>query len=143
MCDRIVHALVVGKVEVAGNHRIFISFAIEDEWARTRMVGQARNERTPFEFVDMSVKRPWDEAWKTQCRIRIKGCDGLIAMVTNNTATADGQLWEVRAALQEGVPVLGVYATRDSRPYSLPAEFRHVQVVDWTWANVSSFIAGL
>ncbi|WP_292502146.1 TIR domain-containing protein [Mesorhizobium sp.] len=128
---------------MARNHRIFISFAIEDEWARTRMVGQARNERTPFEFVDMSVKRPWDEAWKTQCRTRIKGCDGMIAMVTKNTAKADGQLWEVRAALQEGVPVLGVYATQDNRPYSLPSEFRYVQVVGWTWDNVSSFLEDL
>ncbi|CUX71672.1 MULTISPECIES: TIR domain-containing protein [Agrobacterium] len=128
---------------MAKNHRIFISFAIEDEWARTRMVGQARNERTPFEFVDMSVKRPWDEAWKTQCRIRIKGCDGMIAMVTTNTAKAEGQLWEVRAALQEGVPVLGVYATQDNRPYSLPADFRQVRVVDWTWANITSFIVRL
>ncbi|MER9001760.1 hypothetical protein NKH58_28800 [Mesorhizobium australicum] len=128
---------------MARNHGIFISFAIEDEWARTRMVGQARNERTPFEFVDMSVKRPWDEAWKTQCRTRIKGCDGMIAMVTKNTAKADGQLWEVRAALQEGVPVLGVYATQDNRPYSLPSEFRYVQVVGWTWDNVSSFLEDL
>ncbi|TIP72107.1 MAG: hypothetical protein E5X53_26970 [Mesorhizobium sp.] len=107
------------------------------------MVGQARNERTPFEFVDMSVKRPWDEAWKTQCRTRIKGCDGMIAMVTKNTAKADGQLWEVRAALQERVPVLGVYATQDNRPYSLPSEFRYVQVVGWTWDNVSSFLEDL
>ncbi len=67
----------------------------------------------------------------------------MIAMITNNTANADGQLWEVRAALQEGVPLLGVYATQDNRPYSLPAEFRHVRVVDWTWANISSFIASL
>lgn len=128
---------------MARNNRVFISFAIEDEWARTRMVGQAKNERTPFEFVDMSVKRPWDEAWKTQCRTRIKGCDGMIAMITNNTANAEGQLWEVRAALQERVPVLGVYATQDNRPYFLPAEFQYVPVVGWTWANISSFTARL
>lgn len=128
---------------MARNHRVFVSFAMEDEWARTRMVGQAKNERTPFEFVDMSVKRPWDEAWKTQCRTRIKGCDGMIAMVTTNTANADGQLWEVRAALHEGVPVMGVYATQDNRPYSLPPEFRNVPVVAWTWENIRSFMASL
>jgi len=128
---------------LARNNRIFISFAIEDEWARTRMVGQARNERTPFEFVDMSVKRPWDEAWKSQCRTRIKGCDGMIAMVTTNTAKADGQLWEVRTALQEGVPVLGIYATQDNRPYNLPAEFERIRVEAWTWASISAFLARL
>ena len=45
--------------------RIFISFAIEDERLRDLLVGQARNEKSPFEFVDMSVKEPWDSAWKT------------------------------------------------------------------------------
>lgn len=128
---------------MASKNRIFISFAIEDAWARTRMVGQARNERSPFEFVDMSVKQPWDEAWKTQCRTRIRGCDGVIAMVTRNTANASGQLWEVKTARQEGVPVLGVYATQDNRPRVLPAELQGVRVVDWTWLNIGSFIARL
>jgi hypothetical protein len=53
--------------------RVFISFAIEDEWARDYLVGQARNERSPFEFVDMSVKEPWSDSWRTRCRTRIRG----------------------------------------------------------------------
>lgn len=52
--------------------RVFISFAIEDVKFRDFLVGQAKNERTPFEFVNMAVKEPWDEKWKTQCRTRIK-----------------------------------------------------------------------
>jgi len=40
------------------NKRIFISFAIEDKELRTFLVGQARNENSPFEFTDMSVKEP-------------------------------------------------------------------------------------
>jgi len=35
--------------------RVFISFAIEDKNLRNMLVGQARNENSPFEFVDMSV----------------------------------------------------------------------------------------
>lgn len=38
--------------------RIFISFAIEDERLRDFLKGQAKNENSPFEFVDMSVKKP-------------------------------------------------------------------------------------
>jgi len=45
--------------------RIFISFAIEDEKYRDFLVAQAKNDRTPFTFVDMSVKQPWNEkVWK-------------------------------------------------------------------------------
>ena len=53
--------------------RIFISFAIEDEQYRNFLVAQAKNERSPFTFVDMSVKQPWDEKnWKQKCRTKIK-----------------------------------------------------------------------
>jgi hypothetical protein len=120
--------------------RIMISFPIEDAWARTNLVGQARNERSPFEFIDLSVKAPWDENWKTQCRIRIKGCHGVIAMITKNTAKATGQLWEVSCAKQERIPVIGVYATTDDRPATLPVEFNGVRIVSWTWANIDSFV---
>jgi hypothetical protein len=125
---------------VARTNRIFISFAIEDEWARIRLGGQAKNERTPFEFIDMSVKKPFDEAWKTQCRSRIKGCDGVIALVSKNTVGAAGELWEIRTAREERVPVMGMYVSQDNRPYSLPAELSGVLVVDWTWDNIKNFL---
>ena len=121
-------------------HRIFISFAIEDEWYRTAVVGQSRNEHSPFEFVDMSVKKPWDEAWRTQCRSRIKGCDGVIALVSQNTRNATGELWEVKAAREEGIPVRGMYITTDNRPATLPSEFSGVRVMAWSWANIKSFL---
>lgn len=128
---------------MAKHHRVFIAFAIEDEWARDYLVGQMRNGSSPFEWTDMSVKQPWDSDWRNRCRSRIKGCDGMIAMVSRNTADATGQLYEVRTALEEGVPVLGVYTTQDNRPYTLPAEFQRVRVVDWSWSNISAFLSHL
>jgi len=65
--------------------RIFISFAVEDATLRDFLVGQARNDKSPFEFVDMSVKQPWDSEWKTKCRTKIKGCDGMITIVSKNS----------------------------------------------------------
>jgi len=49
---------------MATTHRIFISFAIEDERYRGLLVGQARNDKSPFNFVDMSAKEAWDSSWK-------------------------------------------------------------------------------
>ncbi len=120
--------------------RLFISFAIEDIWARDYLVGQARNERTPFEFVDMSVKQPWESAWKTNCRTRIRGCAGVIALVSRNTKNASGQLWEINCARQEGKPVLGIYTTPDARPQVLPAELAGISVRSWTWENITNFL---
>ena len=92
---------------------------IEDQLLSIFLHGQARNEASPFDFVDMSVKEPWDNAWKTNCRTRIKGCDGLIAIITKNTPKADGQLWEIRCAYEEEIPVMLMYGS-DDRPASLP-----------------------
>jgi hypothetical protein len=128
---------------MAKNYRIFVSFAVEDKTYRDFLVGQAKNEKSPFEFVDMSVKEPWDENWKAKCRTRIKGCDGMIALVSKDTAKAAGALWEVACAKEEKVPVLGIYCTTDNRPATLPSVFAGVQVVSWTWSNIASFINSL
>lgn len=70
------------KEEKVEMKRIFISFAIEDEGLRNLLRGHSRNPNSNIEFVDMSVKQPWDSMWKTNCRTRIKGCDGMISIIT-------------------------------------------------------------
>jgi len=128
---------------MVAKNRIFVSFAMEDKTYRDFLVGQAKNEKSPFEFVNMSVLEPWDTQWKTNCRSRIKGCDGMIALVSKNLARATGALWEVNCAKDENIPVLGVYCATIDRPTSLPSEFFGVKVVGWTWANTATFIGNL
>lgn len=128
---------------MAASHRIFTSFAIEDVRLRNALVGQARNEKAPFSFVDMSVKEPWDEAWKTRCRTKIRGCDGVIGIVTSNSPKASGQLWELWAADEEEVPVLLIYGYQDDRPANLPDPVRGRRIHTWTWDNIAAFLARL
>jgi hypothetical protein len=128
---------------MASKNRIFIAFAVEDKWARDYLVGQAKNDKSPFEFVNMSVNEPWDEKWKTQCRARIKGCDGMIALVSKNTKTASGALLETKTAKEEKIPVHGIYTTTDDRPSVLPSELFGVSVVSWTWPNIKAFLDSL
>lgn len=127
---------------MAKKNRIFVSFAAEDAQYRDLLKGQANNEKSPFDFVDMSVKEPWDSQWKTNCRTKIKGCDGVIVLVSKNTVSASGALWEVACAKEENIPVRGVYifASADKRPSSLPDEFKGVKIVDWTWENIKLFL---
>jgi hypothetical protein len=128
---------------MASNHRIFVSFAIEDIRYRDLLVGQARHDRSPFSFVDMSVKEPWDSMWKTNCRSKIRGCDGVIALVSKNTAKGTGALWEISCAKEETVPVRGIYIQSDDKPSILPTELSGVRVVDWTWSGIKSFLDSL
>ncbi len=120
--------------------RVFVSFAIEDKTLRDLLVGQAKNERSPFEFVDMSVKEPWDSAWKTRCRTKIKGCDGVLIIVTKKTRNADGQLWEIKCAKEEGVARRGIWGYSDDKPAYLPSELDGVRIVNWTWDNIKNWL---
>ena len=112
--------------------RIFISFAIEDEHLRDFLKGQAKNENSPFEFVDMSVKKPWDSQWKTNCRTRIKGCDGVISIVTKNTKNADGQIWEMKCAKDENIPLKKTAPYKSSHKAAKCLEYVAESVFDFT-----------
>lgn len=126
---------------VAGLKRIFVGFAIEDEWARNLLRGHAKLGDSPIEYADFSVKEPWDSTWKTKCRQRIKGCDGMIAFLSSNTKNADGAKWEIKCAVEEGVPLIGVYA-RAEDTYK-PPEIAGQKVIYWNWDEIAAFINGL
>lgn len=133
-------AELMGNAEMRTT-RIFIAFAVEDAGCRTMLAGQAKHSKTPFEFVDMSAKSPWDEKWKTNCRSRIKGCDGVVALISKNTAHADGQLWEIQCADEENVPTMLMWVNGD-RP-RLPAALSGRRINVWSWDNIEAFIKRL
>lgn len=122
--------------------RIFISFAVEDVRSRDFLVQQAKDDRSPFEFVDMSVKKPWDDSWKTQCRARIKGCDGMIALLSKNTAKADGAIWEMKCAVEENVAVLPVHIYKDDKG-PVPSVLGKTPDIEWGWNGIKAFIDSL
>lgn len=122
--------------------RIFTSFAIEDERMRDLFVGQARHEKVPYDLVDMSVKEPWSSAWKTNCRTKIKGCDGMVVLISKNLKKGTGALWEINCAKEEGIPILGVYMS-GCNILDAPNELNGVKKVTWTWANIADFVNGL
>lgn len=121
--------------------RIFISFAIEDQYACDFLRGQARNANSPFEFLDYSVKEPWDNAWKEQCRTRIRGCDGMVAIRSKNSLDAAGQEWEIRCAIEEDIPLIGMYAQKEDQ--SSPPGMAGQRKITWSWDEIAAFINGL
>ena len=125
--------------------RIFISFAIEDKILRDFLVGQKINDNINISFVDYSVKQPWDSQWKTNCRSRIKGCSGVIGIITMNTPNADGQLWELKCGYDESVPTLLIHGYSDApkRLVRQPAEISGKAIQDWTILNISAFLGQL
>lgn len=123
--------------------RVFISFAIEDRKYRDYLVEQARHERSPFEFADMSVKKRWRESiWQKKCRSKIKGCDGVIALLSTNTYRASGARWEMKCAREEGIKIIGMHIKKKEKG-TIPPELKGKRVITWNWDNLKAFINNL
>ncbi len=117
---------------------VFIAFAIEDERQRDFLKGQSLHPRAPYEFIDMSVKNPYDRDWKEKVRTRIRRSDGVIALISKNSLTSDGQKWEIACAKEEGKRVRGIWAYANDR-----TNVAGVTTYSWTDKNINDFIDSL
>ena len=123
---------------MATKKTIFVAFAIEDEAQRNLLKGQSLNTDSPFEYIDMSVKKAYDSEWKSKVRTRIKRSDGVIALISENSLTSTGQEWEITCAKEEGKKVLGIWAYTDDRTNVVG-----VNTKVWTWKAIEDFINSL
>lgn len=117
---------------------IFIAFAIEDEKQRDLLKGQSLNTNSSFEYVDMSVKEPYDTEWKKRVRTRIKRSDGVIALVSKDSLQSIGQMWEIDCTQEEKKKILGLWAYKDDR-----TNITGLNTKVWTWRNIENFINNL
>jgi hypothetical protein len=120
---------------------VFIAFAIEDEGQRNLLKGQSLNTSSPFEYVDMSVKEPYDSDWKERVRTRIRRSDGVIALVSKNTLNSSGEKWEISCAKEEGKRLIGLWAYGDDR--TKPVILEGTRIITWSWDGIANFINGL
>lgn len=123
---------------MADKKTIFVAFAIEDERQRDFLKGQTLSPRAPFEFIDMSVKEPYDTGWKDRVRTRIKRSHGVIVLVSKNSLASSGQKWEIQCAREEGKKVRGIWAYSDDR-----TSIAGVATVTWSDKNITDFIDSL
>jgi len=123
---------------VADKKVVFIAFAIEDETQRDFLKGQSLHPRAPYEFIDMSVKEPYDNDWKDRVRTRIKRSDGVIALVSKSSLKSSGQKWEIACAKEEKKSIRGIWAYANDR-----SDLDGVTTVAWSDSNISNFIDSL
>jgi len=114
---------------------VFIAFAIEDERQRDFLKGQSLLTKSPFEYVDMSVKEAYSSEWKEKVRTRIKRSDGIIVLVSSNSLSSSGQKWEIECAKEEKKKILGIWAYTDDR-----TNIVGVNTKVWSWDNIKNFI---
>ena len=123
---------------MADKKTVFVAFAMDDQRQRDFLRGQSLNTSSSFEYIDMSVKEPYDKDWKARVRTRIKRSDGVIALISSSSLKSSGQKWEIQCAKEEKTPILGVWAYKDDR-----TNVEGVRTVVWTWNAIANFIDGL
>jgi hypothetical protein len=117
---------------------VFVAFAIEDVSIRDLIKGQSLNTKSPFEYVDMSVKEAYDEEWKKKVRTRILRSDGVLVIVSKNSLNSAGEKWEVQCAKDEKKKMRGIWAYKDDRTH-----LAGVNTMVWTWDNIAAWIDSL
>jgi DNA-dependent RNA polymerase auxiliary subunit epsilon len=117
--------------------RVFISFHMEDEAQVELLRQQAKDERYDVEFIDYSIKEPFDERWKTQATERIRQSSVFICMIGPETYKREAVIWEINKAYELGKKVIGVRIYRNSdHKIPKPLVDNNVKIIDWNLKDI-------
>jgi len=123
--------------------RVFISFDYDhDIDLKNLLVGQAKNEDSPFEIADFSIKEAISEDWKKKARTRIKGCGVIIVICGEHTDTASGVSAEVKITQDEGVSYFLLWGRSSKKCKKPKAAKASDKIYKWTWDNLKDLIGG-
>lgn len=121
---------------------VFISFHVDDEAQVNLLRTQAKDENSGLEFRDYSVKEPFDEKWKTNCRERIAQTSATICMIGPNTASRPAVIWELEESYRQGKQVIGVRIYRD-RNYPIPKPLldHNAPIMNWDLDEINRLLS--
>lgn len=121
--------------------RVFISFDYDhDKDLKELLIGQSKNEDSPFEITDWSIKEEVSGDWKKEARTRIKNADVVAVICGKHTGTAAGVNIEVEIAQEEGVAYFLLTGRKDSGNKKPNAAKDADKLHKWTWDNLKKSI---
>jgi len=119
---------------------VFISFKVEDE-SQVNLLRHQAHEGLGVEFRDYSVKEPFDEKWKTNCRERMAQTSAVIVFVGRDTSKSEPVKWEIEEAYRQGKKVIAVRIHRDEdNPLPEPLVAHKTRVINWDNSEISRFL---
>jgi hypothetical protein len=121
--------------------KVFVSFDFDnDRVLRDFIIGQARNEDSPFEISDYSLKEEAPEKdWEAKARAAISRSDVFIVMLGPKTVDAPGVLKEVAMAQELNKPRFQIIGYTDgSEDWAVPGAGR---TYAWSWDNLKKLLA--
>lgn len=123
-----------------GAPRAFLSFMVEDSWARDFLVQHANDRRNDIAFVDYSLHTPFDEKWKTNCRDRIAQTKGTIVLVGSKSSNSEAVKWEIAETSRQGHYLFGIQINRD-KSWTIPAGLPSKNVISWDFDQIIAWLA--
>lgn len=123
--------------------RVFVSFDYDhDSKLKDFLIGQSKNEDSPFELADWSIKEAIDKNWKDKARSRIKAVDVVCVICGKNTNTATGVSAELEIAQDERKSYFLLAGYADGGNVKPVAAKSTDKLYKWTWDNLKSLIGG-
>ncbi len=128
---------------MADRARVYISFDYDnDEDLKILLVGQSKNDDSPFSIVDASIPDAVTGDWKTSARRRIKGADVVAVICGKKTDTAAGVAAEVTIAQEVGIPYFLLAGRADGGNKKPTSAKSTDKLYQWTWQHLKSLIHG-
>lgn len=123
--------------------RLFISFDYDhDETLKDFLVGQNKNEGSPFEFTDASVKAHLTGDWEKKVRERIRRADQVAVLCGKHTDTAGGVAIELQIAQDLEKPYFLLAGYKDGSNKKPATALSADKLYKWTWENLKLLIDG-
>lgn len=128
-------------LEQGSRKNVFISFSFDDIDEVNLLRAHAKNDKSPIEFNDRSVKEPYEseraEYIKQRLSERINQSSTTVVFASPNTASSQWVQFEVEKSRELGKRVI-VTHTGDSPPTNLPTWLRSTDIKIVPWKNLSS-----
>lgn len=123
--------------------KVFISFDYDhDADLKNLLVGQAKNEDSPFEITDMSIKEELSGDWKEKVKQRIKKVDQVIVICGEYTNSATGVSAEVEMAQDEEKSYFLLWGRSDKDCVKPKSAKNEDKIYKWTWDNLKKLLNG-
>lgn len=124
---------------MAAKKKVFVSFDFDnDKVIKDFLIGQSKNEDSPFEVTDVSLKEAAPEKdWELKAKINIGYADIVIVMVGPKTYKASGVLKEVKIANDLKKKVIQIIGYKDG-------DYTRVEgagvLYSWNWENLKKLL---
>ncbi len=119
--------------------RAFISFEMEDKWARDFLVQQAKDKKNDIDFYDYSVKDPFESKWKTECKKRIALTKGTIVLIGQTTWKSEAVLWEIAETIRQEHYMFGIQINKD-KTHTIPKGLPSKNVIRWDFEQIVQWL---